>query len=89
MHQVGQRVGPKNPYRLQERGKGTEEKDRAAQQTQQHKPSHFPIGSAQEKQEGANSNSKAVDRIQKARQAGKPAAKRAQQIVQQSGAQAQ
>lgn len=89
MHQVGQRIRPKGPYRAQPFGKRAEEKHRAADGAQHYKSPQLAIGAAQKKQEHGASDGQAVQGIQQPRELGEPQAKGAQQVIQQSDGQPQ
>ena len=89
MGQQSQRVRPESPQRPQQRRKGAEIKNRAAQCAQRCKSPQLPFGPPQEKEKGSPAHDGAVNAVQQPRKARCAETERAQEIIQHPGAQAQ
>lgn len=87
--QVGQGIRPKGPHRAQHLGERAEKQHRAAHRAQYREATQLSFSPPQEKEERGGPHSQAIGRVQHGGEAGRPQAKRAQQVIQHPGGQAQ
>lgn len=89
MCQVTQVIRPKIPDWAQPLGKGAEEHHRAANTAQYHKAPQLSLAPTQQEQKGDRPHHQTIEGIQNRRHPGHPQSEGPQQVIQQSGGQAQ